>query len=80
MYNNIKGLLMRSKNLNYKDYWIKIGDNEVLQRVILKKGNNQIENGNVKKHLRLPWSSPRQRHSEDEYLRQQCRLRYGGKS
>jgi len=44
---------MRNKILGYKNYKIKIGDNEVSQRVILMKKNNKIEKGKVKKHLRL---------------------------
>ena len=39
--------------LNYKNYRIKIGDNEVAQRVILMKDNNQVEKGNVRGELRI---------------------------
>lgn len=39
--------------LNYKNYGIKIGDNEVAQRVILMKDNNQVEKGYAKGELRL---------------------------
>jgi len=43
---------LRNEMLNYKNYRIKIGDNEVAQRVILMKDNNQVEKGNVKEELR----------------------------
>ena len=43
---------MRSKILDYKDYKIKIGDNEVAQRVILLTEMTLIKRGGVKGHLR----------------------------